>query len=63
VVVGAVLFLQDQLVLVELVVVGQDLQQLLWQHQVLPIPEVVAAADFRAELGITMEEELVALAW
>jgi hypothetical protein len=63
VVVGAVLFLQDQLVLVELVGVEQDLQQLPWQHQVLLTPVAAAAVDFRVELGSIMVAVQADLVW
>jgi hypothetical protein len=63
VVVGAVLFLQDQLVLVELVGVEQDLQQLPWQHQVLLTPAVAVAVDFRVELGSIMVAVQADLVW
>jgi hypothetical protein len=53
----------DQQVLVELVGVEQDLQQLLWQHQVLPILGEEVVADFRVELGSIMVAVQADLVW
>ena len=43
--------------------VGQDLQQLLWQHQEPPIPEAEAAVDSRAVRDLIMVVERVDLVW